>query len=170
MGRNIEIKARVESADALRVKVARLANRGPVEFVQDDWFFRCAAGRLKLRIFSAEQGELIFYQRPDQPGPKESSYCIAPSTAPESLREALARAYGIAGRVRKQRMLFMIGRTRVHLDRVENLGDWLEVEVVLEENEPATAGIGEAQDLMAKLGIDSSQLVEGAYVDLLPGC
>ena len=170
MGRNIEIKARVESADALRVKVARLANRGPVEFVQDDWFFRCAAGRLKLRIFSAEQGELIFYQRPDQPGPKEASYCIAPSTAPESLREALARAYGIAGRVRKQRTLFMIGRTRVHLDRVENLGDWLEVEVVLEENEPATAGIGEAQDLMAKLGIDSSQLVEGAYVDLLPGC
>jgi predicted adenylyl cyclase CyaB len=86
------------------------------------------------------------------------------------LRETLALAYGIAGRVRKQRMLFIIGRTRVHLDRVEHLGDWLELEVVLEENEPSTAGISETQELMEKLGIDSAQLVDGAYVDLLPGC
>lgn len=170
MARNIEIKARIEDADALRSKVARLADRGPFELVQDDWFFRCATGRLKLRIFSAEQGELIFYQRPNQPGPKESSYCIAPTTAPDSLRETLARAYGVAGRVRKQRTLFMIGRTRVHLDRVENLGDWLELEVVLEENEPSTVGIGEARELMVKLGIDPAQLVEGAYVDLAPCC
>jgi adenylate cyclase class IV len=125
---------------------------------------------LKLRIFSAAQGELIFYQRSDQPGPKESSYCIAPTPAPDSLRETLARAYGVAGRVRKRRTLFMIGRTRAHLDRVENLGDWLELEVVLEENEPSASGIGEAQELMAKVGIEPAQLVEGAYVDLLRGC
>lgn len=169
MARNIEIKTRLESAHAMHSKVARLADSGPIEIVQDDWFFNCAAGRLKLRISSAEQGELIFYQRPDQPGPKESSYCIVPTMAPDSLRETLARAYGIAGRVRKQRTLFMIGRTRVHLDRVENLGDWLELEVVLSENEPSAVGIGEAQELMLKLGIDSAQLFDGAYVDLLPG-
>ena len=170
MARNIEIKARIEDPDALRSKVARLADRDPIELVQDDWFFRCAAGRLKLRVFSAEQGELIFYRRPDQPGPKECSYCIAPTTAPDSLRETLGRAYGIAGRVRKQRTLFMIGRTRVHLDRVEDLGDWLELEVVLKEDETSAAGITEARELMAKLGIEPAQLVEGAYVDLLASC
>jgi hypothetical protein len=69
VARNIEIKARIENADAVRSKVARLADRGPVELVQDDWFFSCPAGRLKLRVFSAEQGELIFYHRADHPGP-----------------------------------------------------------------------------------------------------
>jgi len=151
MARNIEIKARIESTDALRSKVARLADRGPVELVQDDWFFRCAAGRLKLRVLSAEQGELIFYQRPDQPEPKESSYSLLRRRR-RSRCARRWRAYSIASRVRKRRTLFMIGRTRVHLDRMENLGDWLDLEVVLEENEPSAAGIGEAQELMAKLG------------------
>ena len=80
----------------------------------------------------------------------------------KSLRETLACAYGIVGRVRKQRTLFMIGRTRVHLDRVESLGNWIELEVVLEENEPSESGIDEARKLMAKLGSDSAQLVDGA--------
>jgi len=166
VARNIEIKARVDNVEALRSKVAPLADRGPVELFQDDWFFRCAAGRLKLRVFSADQGELIFYRRPDQPGPKESQYWIAPTAAPDALRETLARAYGVAGRVRKHRTLFVIGRTRIHLDRVEGLGEWLELEVVLGENEPTSSGVAEAQRLMATLAIEPAQLVEGAYVDL----
>jgi predicted adenylyl cyclase CyaB len=69
--------------------------------------------------------------------------------------------------VRKQRTLFLAGRTRIHLDRVEGLGDFLELEVVLAEGEPADAGVREARALMHALGVESSQLVEGAYVDLL---
>jgi predicted adenylyl cyclase CyaB len=69
--------------------------------------------------------------------------------------------------VRKQRRLFIVGRTRVHLDRVEGLGEFLELEVVLEEGEPAEAGMAEAHALMARLGIGTDQLVQGAYVDLL---
>jgi len=166
VARNIEIKARAADIEALRSRIAPLADHGPVELLQDDWFFFCAAGRLKLRVFSAGKGELIFYRRPDQPGPKESQYWIAPTAAPDSLRETLARACGVAGRVRKQRTLFLIGRTRVHLDRVEGLGDWLELEVVLEEHETPAAGIAEAEKLMAQLGIEAAQLVDGSYVDL----
>jgi len=55
----------------------------------------------------------------------------------------------------------------VHLDRVAGLGDFLELEVVLEDHEPSEAGMREAHELMAQLGVDPSQLVEGAYVDLL---
>jgi adenylate cyclase class IV len=55
----------------------------------------------------------------------------------------------------------------VHLDRVAGLGDFLELEVVLDEHEPSEAGVSEATALMARLGIAPSQLVEGAYVDLL---
>jgi adenylate cyclase class IV len=58
-------------------------------------------------------------------------------------------------------------RTRIHLDRVEGLGDFIELEVVLSEGEPAEAGVNVARELLAKLGIPPEQLIEGAYVDLL---
>ena len=164
---NIEIKARVESVEALAPKVAAIATEGPVEITQDDTFFRCESGRLKLRAFSATEGELIFYRRANQQGPKESFYIRTPTPSPESLREALSLAYGEVGRVVKRRTLYLLGRTRVHLDRVEQLGQFLELEVVLEENEPSEVGVREAHSLMARLGIEPSQLIETAYVDLL---
>ena len=167
MPRNIEIKARIDSVEALVPKAAAVATEGPIEIAQDDTFFRCEAGRLKLRAFSAANGELIFYRRADAQGPKESFYVRTPTTSPESLRECLSLAYGQVGRVVKQRTLYLVGRTRVHLDRVDGLGHFLELEVVLEENEPAEAGIQEAHALMAELGVEPSRLVEKAYVDLL---
>ena len=69
--------------------------------------------------------------------------------------------------MRKQRTLYLAGRTRIHVDRVEGLGDFVELEVVLGEGEAVDAGLREAHDLMARLGIAAPALVEGAYVDLL---
>lgn len=167
MPRNIEIKARIESVEAIAPRVAALADQGPVEIMQDDTFFTCDRGRLKLRAFSADEGQLIFYRRPNQLGPKESFFIISPTAAPDSLREALSLAYGQAGRVRKRRTLYLVGRTRVHLDRVEDLGDFLELEVVLSEGEHSASGVDEARHLMAALGIAPGQLIESAYLDLL---
>ena len=167
MLRNIEIKAHIESIEALAPKAAALAAEGPIQMTQDDTFFRCDSGRLKLRALSATEGQLIFYRRAKQRGPKESFYVIAPATSLQSLREALSLAYGQVGRVVKKRTLYVVGRTRVHLDRVEGLGDFLELEIVLEENECIAVVVEEAQALMAKLGVEPSQLLEGAYIDLL---
>lgn len=166
MARNIEIKARIESVAALAPRAAALATGGPIDIHQDDTFFHCANGRLKLRAFSAEEGELIFYRRPDQQGPKESFYLRSPAPDPDTLRESLTLAYGQSGRVRKHRTLFLAGRTRIHLDRVEGLGDFLELEVVLGKNETSEVGVREARELMAALGVEPGQLIEGAYVDL----
>ena len=167
MARNIEIKARIESVAQLTPRVAELASEGPLEIAQDDTFFACENGRLKLRAFSNDSGELIFYRRANQSGPKESFYIRSPTSSPESLREALSLAYGQIGRIRKYRTLFLVGRTRVHLDRVEGLGHFLELEVVLVDDESSEHGILEASQLMAKLGIQPGQLVEGAYLDLM---
>ncbi|HLX80953.1 MAG TPA: class IV adenylate cyclase [Burkholderiales bacterium] len=167
MARNIEIKAHIESVQALALKAAAIADEGPIEIDQDDTFFRCESGRLKLRAFSKQKGELIFYRRANQQGPKESFYLVSPTSTPDTLRESLSLAYGQVGRVEKHRTLFLVGRTRVHLDRVKGLGDFLELEVVLEQGEPAEAGVQEAHSLMARLGVEPSQLIEGAYVDLL---
>ncbi|WP_447771090.1 class IV adenylate cyclase [Variovorax boronicumulans] len=169
MARNVEIKARIDSVDRIAAIAATLADQGPTEIAQDDTFFRCekSTDRLKLRTFAPDRGELIFYRRVDSSGPKESFYLITPTTTPDALRESLTLAWGQAGRVRKQRRLFLVGRTRVHLDRVEGLGEFLELEVVLQEGEPADAGVAEAHALMARLGVAENQLVQGAYVDLL---
>jgi adenylate cyclase class IV len=167
MARNIEIKARVDSARALQPRVDALAAEGPFEIRQDDTFFRCEEGRLKLRDFLDGSGELIFYRRADEAGPKESFYLRSATSTPAALRESLSLAYGQAGRVVKRRVLFMAGRTRIHLDEVEGLGDFVELEVVLGEREAAEHGIREATELMGRLGIEPHQLLEGAYVDLL---
>jgi predicted adenylyl cyclase CyaB len=167
MARNVEIKARIESIEALMPRAAAVADRGPSEIVQDDTFFGCPNGRLKLRAFPSGDGELIFYRRPDEAGPKESFFLISPTSSPDTLREALTLAYGQAGRVRKRRILYLVGRTRIHLDRVENLGDFLELEVVMQEEEPAEIGRNVAIDLLTQLGIAQQQLIERAYVDLV---
>ena len=169
MARNIEIKARIDSVERVSLIAAKLADSGPIEIAQDDTFFRCENGvdRLKLRTFAPDHAELIFYRRANSSGPKESFYLISPTSAPDALRESLTLAWGQAGRVRKQRRLFIVGRTRVHLDRVEGLGEFLELEVVLKDGEPTEDGAAEAHALMAQLGIAAEQLVQGAYVDLL---
>jgi hypothetical protein len=77
MARNIEIKARVESVEALAERVAAIADEGPIVMFQDDTFFMCERGHMKLRAFSATEGQLIFYQRPNAKGPKESCYIIS---------------------------------------------------------------------------------------------
>ena len=167
MARNIEIKARIESVEALLPRAQALAAGTPERIVQDDTFFGCPHGRLKLRDFGTGHGELIQYERADVQGPKTSTYLRSPTTSPDSLRDALARALGVLGRVRKQRWLLLAGRTRIHLDRVEGLGDFLELEVVLGDSEPEADGQAEANALLARLGIDTSQLEAGAYLDLL---
>jgi predicted adenylyl cyclase CyaB len=167
VARNIEIKARITRVSDLVGPAAAVADQGPIEILQDDTFFTCHNGRLKLRAFSNNQGELIFYQRSNEAGPKESFYVRTPTATPDSLRETLTLAYGAVGRVRKHRTLFLAGRTRIHLDEVEDLGDFLELEVVLHEDEPLENGVREAHRLMQQLGVSPSQLIDRAYVDLL---
>jgi predicted adenylyl cyclase CyaB len=167
MARNVEIKARIENVALLAPKVAALASEGPLDLAQDDTFFRCETGRLKLRAFSNQAGELIFYRRVNQSGPKESFYLRSPTSSPENLRESLSLAYGQIGRIRKYRTLYLVGRTRVHLDRVEGLGHFLELEVQLVDDESSEQGVREAGELMDKLGIQPEQLIEGAYLDLM---
>ncbi|MEE4637156.1 MAG: class IV adenylate cyclase [Wenzhouxiangella sp.] len=167
MARNVEIKAKVRDFQRLEALAKQLADRGPERIAQDDTFFHCPNGRLKLRDFGNGTAELIFYRRADESGPKTSFYRITSSHDPEGLRDTLTLAYGQLGRVVKQRTLYLAGRTRIHLDQVEGLGDFMELEVVLSEGEDEAAGLHEAENLMQALGIQDSDLVKGAYLDLI---
>ena len=167
MPRNVEIKARVGDVDTLRSKVERMADRGPDIIPQLDSFFHCDNGRLKLRRFSDTAGELIFYQRPDGRQPSESRYFRSPTTDPDGLAELLAKSLGARGVVKKTRTLYWSGQTRIHIDEVEGLGSFMELEVVLEAHQSANEGTQIAKEIMEVLGIEEDALVDVAYIDLL---
>jgi predicted adenylyl cyclase CyaB len=164
---NIEIKAYARDFAEIRRRAEVLSSQ-PVNILpQEDTFFNTPQGRLKLRVLSGNQGQLIYYTRPDQEGPKRSDYHIFLTNDPENLKRALELAYGIRGVVRKTRYLYLVGQTRVHLDDVEGLGQFMELEVVMQEGQSDAEGQVIAEDLMARLGVEGSDLVEGAYMDLL---
>lgn len=165
--RNVEVKARVASVEALLPRARALADGPPEPIAQDDTYFACAQGRLKLRDFGDGQGELIAYVRADVAGARTSHYRRVPVPDPAALRDALAASLGVIGRVRKRRLLLRVGRTRVHLDRVDGLGDFLELEVVLREGEGEAPGRAEAGALLAALGLGDAPLLAPAYLDLL---
>lgn len=169
MPANVEIKARIPSVQALLPRAQALADEDehPQLIHQDDTFFQVPHGRLKLRVFADGAGELIHYHRPDAQGPKLSDYLITAVADPDSLRDVLERACGVIGRVVKRRVLVLVGQTRIHLDQVEGLGDFLELEVVLHPGQAEAEGTQVAQDLLAALGVPPEALISGAYLDLL---
>lgn len=167
MAQNIEIKCRLPDPQ-VQLELARSLCGGSGELIhQVDVFFHCRSGRLKLRLFDDGSGELIHYHRPSESGPKLSDYVIAPVADPQPLREALDRANGIRAIVEKERRLFLHGRTRIHLDQVRDLGAFLELEVVLADDDDPSSGHREAESLMDQLGVDRRWLIDRAYVDLL---
>lgn len=167
MPRNIEIKARIESVEALLPRAQALAGGAPELIVQDDSFFNVPHGRLKLREFADGSAEIIHYHRADSAQAKASDYVRVPVPDAAALRDALTRACGLLGRVQKRRWLFIVGATRIHLDRVEGLGDCMELEVVLREGQSDAEGSAVAEALMRELGLVDAERLSGAYLDLL---
>jgi len=163
---NIEIKAYARSFEDIKSRAERLSDT-PVQIIpQEDTFFNIPQGRLKLRVL-ADHGQLIYYTRPDQEGPKRSDYYLTRSDDPENLRRVLELAYGIRGVVKKTRYLYRIGQTRVHLDTVDKLGQFIELEVVMAEGQSDAEAQKIAEDLMSALGVEKGDLIDAAYMDLL---
>jgi predicted adenylyl cyclase CyaB len=167
MPTNVEVKARVRDVACLRARAEALSGGPGQEVQQEDTFFRVPHGRLKLRQQSPGKGELIYYERDDAPNPKPSHYLIAGTSEPAALRVVLTAALGLRGVVRKRRTLYRIGQTRLHLDQVEGLGSFLELEVVMAHGQDVAQGRATAAELMERLGLAASDLVSCAYIDLL---
>ena len=165
--RNIEIKARLHSPAAPAELAHGLSDRPAEVLHQVDTFFNVRTGRLKLREFRDGAGELISYHRPDGTEPTCSQYSIYPTQSPKRLKVALEETLGVMGVVRKTRLLLLHGQTRIHLDEVEGLGHFVELEVVLKADQIEEAGEAIAQQLMATLEVRAEDLAGCAYIDLL---
>jgi adenylate cyclase class IV len=167
MARNIEIKARIDAIEALLPHARTLADGDAEPIEQDDTFFAVTMGRLKLREFGDGSAELIHYHRGNGLEARPSDYVRVPVADAAALRDALARGCGLLGRVRKRRLLLRLGQTRLHLDRVEALGDFVELEVVLREGQSDDEGRAIADGWMRRLGLQHAPRLGGAYMDML---
>jgi predicted adenylyl cyclase CyaB len=163
----LELKAKVRDWESVRDAAERLAGGPPEILGQVDTFFHSPRGRLKLREFAPDRGELIFYERPDTAEAKLSRYRIVPTNRPQQLCDLLAEVLGARGVVRKERWLYLVGQTRIHLDRVEGLGDFLELEVVLSQSQSPEDGRAIADEIKRKLHVRDEDLLDRAYIDLM---
>jgi predicted adenylyl cyclase CyaB len=164
---NVEIKARVSNPLRLQTLAQALSDDAGTLLQQDDTFFHTPQGRLKLRTLAPTHGELIYYERADAAGPRPSRYEVAPTSTPAALLATLAAALGVRGVVRKQRRLYLLGQTRVHIDAVEGLGTFVELEWGMQPGQTHADGVRAVAELMQRLEITEAELIAGAYIDLL---
>ena len=173
--RNLEAKFRLGDLDAARAAALGLGYTARASFIQRDTFFVVARGKLKLREQPPEAW-LIDYERDRESGLMLSRYEIVPIADPTRTREMLGRALGVLAEVRKHRTLFTRRNVRLHLDRVETLGAFGEIEAVLGEGseEGAEGGLASSRavvdELLGALGVGARELIDVSYFELMARC
>lgn len=117
--------------------------------------------------FQNNRSILVQYARPDIYGPKLSEFDVLDIAEPNKLDRMLTTSLGTVGEVKKQRYLFLYEQTRIHLDKVDGLGTFLEFEVCLRPEQTVDDGTEIANKLMDIFEIKEDDLMTGAYMDEL---
>jgi predicted adenylyl cyclase CyaB len=162
--RNLEFKARLSDTTAVLRLARELGADLWGDLRQSDTYFAVNGGRLKLRETAGFQAELIYYRR-DENGPgRPSDYEIAHSADADALRSVLSHALGVLATVKKRRTLLVLDSTRIHLDNVEGLGSFIELETPVKQDEAEARARIDA--LIGALGFDWSDCLRASYLDL----
>jgi predicted adenylyl cyclase CyaB len=164
--KNLELKATVTDPARLRRVLNAMGAHRQAPLVQTDTYFLVPSGRLKLRqLKGVPAAELIVYVRPDASAARTSEYQKLAVSDPRGLLRLLRAMFEEDVRVRKVRDLWMVGETRVHLDRVEGLGTFVEIEVPCEGT--AARARQTMTRLVTALEIGQADLLDRSYADLL---
>lgn len=164
---NIEFKARCVNPNTIR---ATLKERGADYVGEDhqvDVYFKVPNGRLKLRKGSIEN-HLIYYERPDQAGPKKSDITLFINQPGPSLESLLTNALGVLTTVDKRREIYFIANVKFHIDQVQGLGSFVEVEAIDKDGTIGPDKLwGQCNQYLNLLGIPESALISQSYSDLI---
>ncbi len=165
--RNLEFKARLADPEAALTRALALGAERAADLRQTDTYFGVANGRLKLRETAGREAELIHYERDESSNRRGSDYGRVPLAEPAALRELMGRALGVSAVVRKRRQLLLLDTTRIHLDNVEGLGDFLEIEVPVTDPSAEADAAARLESLIARLGLDRAEGIRASYADLI---
>ncbi len=166
----VELKARVDSLEPFREKLESLKAERVGVFHQVDTYFEVPQGRLKIRETDGEDegAQLVYYERPDVEGIKQSRVFVAELPKPQFTKKFLGAALRVKAVVDKQREIFRLEGTQVHLDTVRSLRTFVEFERPAQDTPEAALEARETLlKLMRTLGIKPESLQKGSYSDLL---
>lgn len=164
---NIEIKAKCSNSE----KVREVLNAQKADFKgkdhQVDTYFRTRSGRLKLREGKIENN-LIYYQRENLAGPKQSDVTLFKSERGSELKELLTKALGILVIVDKEREIYFIENVKFHIDNVKKLGNFVEIEAIDKEgNIGREELLKQCKRYLNLFEIREKDLIKNSYSDLL---
>lgn len=165
--KNIEIKARCSDLEAIRIILTKKNSDYKGLDHQIDTYFNVSTGRLKLREGNIENN-LIYYNRPNQSGPKQSDFTLFKTENGSGLNDILNKSLGIKVVVDKKREIHFIENVKFHLDTVKDLGTFIEIEVIDIHGNQSIDDMNEVCEKYLKLfSVSVSDLIECSYSDLL---
>jgi predicted adenylyl cyclase CyaB len=164
---NVEIKARCANAENVRKYL--VDNKADFKGTdqQTDTYFNVRNGRLKLREGNIENN-LIYYERNNQAGPKSSNFILTKIPDAGQLKESLSKANGVKAVIKKKREIYYIDNVKFHIDEVEDLGSFVEVEagnILADLNREQLQQ--QCEFYMQQFGIAEKDLIEVSYSDML---
>lgn len=162
---NVEYKAELRDFGLARVLCRNLGATSLADLAQIDTYFRVPNGRLKKRETEGEPTEYVFYDRPNRSGPKVSSFTIYDE--PTALERFGTRPLPVWVVVRKQREILIQGCVRIHLDRVEGVGDFIEFEVLVSGRQTTASATKAIDKLRQALAPVMGEPIAGSYADLM---
>lgn len=162
----VELKARYEDLGKARALLQGAEHVGT--FRQVDTYFSLGDRRLKLRVVKGRRdGLLIYYERPDAGGVKESQVLLARLEEAAGVLEILQRVFPVSAEVRKTRDIYRLEGVQVHLDAVEGLGRFIEFERVLGSDAERDAARAQLERLKEYFQIPEEDLMAASYSDLV---
>lgn len=169
MIKNVEIKAKIKTHDFVTEQLKKVKAKYVGMDNQTDIYFKSENGRLKLRTGNIENN-LIYYQRPDKSDIKTSKIELLPldKNKAEIIKKILQNVLGVSVTVRKLRQIWFLNHIKIHIDKVEGLGKFVEIEVIDESgNRDETEMRAECEALMRQFQIEKADLESHSYSDLL---
>jgi predicted adenylyl cyclase CyaB len=164
---NVEIKAKCTGHEKIIEKLKELNARYIGCDKQTDTYFKCSHGRLKLREGNIENA-LIQYYRPDEECPKRSDITLYKTSNDPNLKSALTKALGVLIEVKKEREIFFVDNVKIHLDKIDSLGSFVEIEAIDESGKIGEDHLrDQCEELIRIFEIKSEDLIECSYSDML---
>jgi len=164
MATNLELKARIPSLAHGHACASRCGAAYQGLLRQRDTYFCVPHGRLKLRECEGGEAELISYERDETAAERWSHYRKEGVANSGVITRMLGEACGILVVVEKRRELYLYRNARIHIDAVENLGTYLEFEVM---GEPSTESAETMRELREAFGVTEGDVVRCSYSDLI---
>jgi adenylate cyclase, class 2 len=163
---NVEIKARCQNhEDIKKILEVEKANYKGLDN-QVDTYFVVNSGRMKLREGNIENA-LIHYDRDDKEEPKISDFILYKPSSNELLKELLTKALGILTVVKKKREIYYINNVKINLDKVEELGSFIEIEVMAQGDDNRDKLLQECKYYLKLFRIKDEELIPFSYSDMI---